>query len=106
MTMNLPLMNKKMLIFILIVLFISLIINVLTSKIIYNSIKKIDFYEKWILDFKTRISASLNLMRDIDKQGTFATSINDKGNFESDDQVGQVFKEMIEIMNELEKKIQ
>jgi hypothetical protein len=45
-------------------------------------------------------------MHDIDKVGTFATSMNDKGTFESDDQVGQVFKDLIELVEKLNQRIQ
>jgi len=36
----------------------------------------------------------------------FATVLNDKGAFESDDQVGQIFKELLEIIEKLNSRTQ
>lgn len=66
--------------------------------------KKNEIYEQWIVEFKQEVVDTLALMRAIDKQGTFATSVNAEGLFESDDQVGQVFKELEELIEKLEEK--
>ena len=73
--------------------------------LIKKLIIKNDIYESWILGFKQDITESIETMREIDKQGTFATSLNDKGIFESDDQVGQIFKEIIGVIEDLNEKI-
>jgi len=49
---------------------------------------------------------TLEEMRAIDKEGTFATSLNDKGNFESDDQVGRIFKELLDLIEKLNERTQ
>jgi len=67
---------------------------------------KINVYEQWIVNFKKDVENTLDIMREIDNKGTFATSVNDKGVFESDDQVGQIFKELLNVMEELNVKIQ
>ena len=87
-------------------LIISLIFNISMFILIKILLKKINTYELWILEVKGNILSTLEKMRTIDKVGTFATSMNDKGTFESDDQVGQVFKELIELVEKLNQRIQ
>ena len=95
-----------MILFLLILgLIISLGINIATFVIIYRLISRIDVYETWILEFKQSVVNTLTNMRNIDKQGIFATSMNDKGTFESDDQVGQIFKELLNLIETLNEKI-
>jgi translation elongation factor EF-Tu-like GTPase len=96
-----------MITFLLIVgLIISLGFNVATFIIIPRLLTRIDIYEDWILDLKTELINTVEEMRKIDRQGTFATSINDKGTFESDDQVGQIFKDILELIEKLNDKTQ
>ena len=96
-----------MILFLLILgLIISLGINIATFVIIYRLISRIDVYETWILEFKQSVVNTLVNMRNIDKQGMFATSMNDKGTFESDDQVGQIFKELLNLIETLNEKIE
>ena len=89
-------------------LIISLGFNVATFIIVARLLKRTDTYEKWILDFKMDLVNTLREMRAIDKQGTFATSVSDpeKGVFESDDQVGQIFKELLRLVEKLNEKSQ
>lgn len=87
-------------------LIISLGLLVFACLIIRNLLKKIAVYEAWILEFKQETTDSLALMRAIDKQGVFSTSVNEKGVFESDDQVGQIFKELTGIIEKLEERTQ
>lgn len=83
-------------------LIISLGLNVAAYIIIIKRLlSKIETYEDWILEFKTDLVATLMKMRAIDKQGTFATSMNTEGTFESDDQVGQIFKELLDLIEKL-----
>lgn len=82
-------------------LIISLGLNVAAYIIIKRLLSKIETYEDWILEFKTDLVATLTKMRAIDKQGTFATSMNTEGTFESDDQVGQIFKELLDLIEKL-----
>ena len=96
-----------MITFLLIVgLIISLGFNVATFIIINRLLTRIDVYENWILDFKIDLVETLEEMRKIDKEGIFATSLNDKGTFESDDQVGQIFKNILELIERLNEKTQ
>lgn len=87
-------------------LIISLGVNVATFILISRQLKRIYVYENWILEFKEDLVNTLEEMRKIDKQGTFATSLNDKGTFESDDQVGQIFKEILELIEKLNERSQ
>ena len=87
--------------FLIIFLIILFGLNVAAYIIIKRLLSKIETYEEWILEFKTDLVATLTKMRAIDKQGTFATSMNTEGTFESDDQVGQIFKELLDLIEKL-----
>lgn len=63
-------------------------------------------YERWIVEFKLDVVNTLEEMRDIDKQGVFSTRINDKGLFESDDQVGGIFKDIMDLIEKLNQRTQ
>lgn len=71
-------------------------------------LKKLQTYENWILEFKADVVNTLALMRALDKQGTFASPVksNDEGVFESDDQVGHVFKELLDLVEKLNQRTQ
>lgn len=87
-------------------LILSLGLNIAAIILLKILLSKISTYESWILDFKTDLVSTLDKMREIDKSNTFATILNDKGSFESDDQVGQVFKELLDIIEKLNKRTQ
>ena len=87
-------------------LIISLGLNISTIILIRILLKKIGIYEQWILGFKERVENVLATMRVIDKSGILATSVNDKGLFESDDQVGHIFKDLEDLVKELNERIQ
>lgn len=87
-------------------LVISVGLNIAAFILVKRLLARIDVYEEWIIDFKTDVISTLEQMRAIDKQGTFATSVTEKGVFESDDQVGVVFKELIALVEKLEQKTQ
>lgn len=96
-----------MLTFILILIsIISIIINIGAIIIIKRLLLKNEIYEDWILNFKKEVSSTLEEMRLIDKQGTFATSMNQEGTFESDDQVGHIFKDILSLIEQLNSKIE
>lgn len=67
---------------------------------------KVQTYEEWILEFKHDVKMSLANMRAIDKRGSFATRVDDKGTFESDDEMGIIFKEMQDIIEKLNQRTQ
>lgn len=87
-------------------LIITLGLNIASFILIRNLLKKQAVYEKWILDFKSDVIDTHAMMKLIDKQGTFATSLNDKGQFEADDQVGQVFKRLVALIEKLNERSQ
>jgi hypothetical protein len=89
-----------------VILVISLGLNIAAYILIRNLLKKQEIYEQWILEFKTAVNTTLDLMRQIDKQGVFATSVNEKGIFESDDQVGEVFKRITALIEKLNERTQ
>ncbi len=65
-------------------------------------------YETWILDCKADVAKTLETMRTIDKDATFKSSFTsaDRGEFESDDQVGVVFKELLDLIEKLNQRTQ
>lgn len=87
-------------------LIISIIFNILLFILNGIQVNKIQTYEEWILEFRQDIANTLINMRNIDKRGTFATSLNDKGLFESDDEVGIIFKEMEDLIEKLNQRIE
>jgi len=87
-------------------LVISLALNVVIIMLVRNILKKNSIYEEWILEFKRDVNDTLALMREIDKQGVFATSVNEKGVFESDDHIGQLFKELTDLLEKLNERSQ
>ena len=92
--------------FLIIGLVISLFAFAVSIVIIQRLLKKIDIYEAWILDFKTDLISTLEKMRDIDKSVVFSSKLNEKGAFESDDQVGGVFKELLDLVEKLNQRTQ
>ena len=95
-----------LIIFLTLGLIVSLGLNVAAFILVRTLLAKISVYEKWIVDFKEDLSETVELMRDIDKQGVFATSVGPKGVFESDDQVGQIFKDLLDLVEKLNERIQ
>lgn len=91
--------------FLLGIIILLLILVILLGFLIRIQLNKIKIYEQWILDIRDDISATLYKMKEIDIKGTFATKVNDKGLFESDDEVGVVFEEMQQMLQNLNEKI-
>jgi hypothetical protein len=87
-------------------LVISLGLLITAYIIIRRLLAKIDTYEEWVLDFKTDVVDTLERMRDIDKSVVFSSRLNEKGAFESDDQVGGVFKDLLELIEKLNQRTQ
>ncbi len=65
-------------------------------------------YETWILDCKADVIKTLEDMRALDKDTTFKSSFESSGQgaFESDDQVGIVFKELLDLIEKLNQRTQ
>lgn len=95
-----------MIIFLVIILIILTALNVAMFILIQNLNDKVMIYERWIVEFKLDVVNTLEEMRDIDKQGVFSTRINDKGLFESDDQVGGIFKDIMDLIEKLNQRTQ
>jgi hypothetical protein len=98
-----------MIIFLLIIsLVISLGLNIATCILIQILLKKTNIYEQWVNEFKQNIADTLEKMKKLDADATFKSSFesNGKGVFESDDQVGEVFKELLDLIEKLNEKIQ
>jgi hypothetical protein len=87
-------------------LVISLTLLLIGFLIIKRLLNRCEIYEEWILDFKTDVISTLEEMRDIDKSAVFSSRLNDKGVFESDDIVGGVFKELVDLVEKLNQRTQ
>jgi hypothetical protein len=74
--------------------------------IIRRTLHKNSVYEQWILDLKQDVNDTYNQMVEIDREGTFASRLNEEGLFESDDQVGQVFKALLDLIKKLNERAQ
>tara|TARA_R110000796_G_scaffold94002_1_gene198717 strand:- start:168 stop:428 length:261 start_codon:yes stop_codon:yes gene_type:complete len=60
--------------------------------VIWNLFRKTELLETWVEDFTQKIQTIQNELKDIDVSGAF----------ESDDEVGETFKQIQEIVNQLE----
>lgn len=70
---------------------ISILLNFILVYAAYNSIKKIELLETTINNFYSRVSITLHAMRVIDERHMF----------ERDDEVGEVFNQLTDVVNEL-----
>ena len=61
--------------------------------IIWNLMKKTELLETWLEDFTERVNRVQNDLKDID----------DRGHFESDDEIGVIFDGIKEIIEELQQ---
>jgi hypothetical protein len=61
--------------------------------VIFNLTRKTEMLETWIEDFSDRMNQAYNDMQ----------SIDDKGVFEADDEVGEVFTQLRDITEQLNK---
>ena len=56
--------------------------------------------------FKENLNTALKNMREIDKQGTFSTGVSSEtGLFESNDPTSQIFQQLLELLEELNKVV-
>lgn len=92
--------------FLIISLVISLIFFAISCVIIKRLLNKIELYERWIIEFKEDLNFTVEKMREIDRSAIFSSKFNEKGLFESDDQVGEIFKELIDLIEKLNRRIQ
>ncbi len=90
--------------FLILGLIISIGLNIVVIILIRNLLNKIVTYETYIREFKSNLTSTINTMRDIDKEGVFSTGINqESGLFESNDPTSQIFKELLSILENLDK---
>lgn len=85
-----------MLIVLLFLLLISLIVNIFLIVALRRAFVQIDILEDWLIDFKSLINVTYKKLKNID----------DRSIFEKDDDVGVVFKNILEIINLTNKRIQ
>jgi len=91
-------------VFLIIGLIISLGLSFIMFILVKNLLNKIHTYEMYILNFRLNLINTLEKMRDIDKQGVFSTGINSEtGLFEANDPTSQIFKDLLNLVEELNK---
>jgi hypothetical protein len=78
------------------ILVLSLILNLALVFAVYNLVTKAETYEDFIMELDLDIAATLKNMRDIDIRGAF----------ESDDDVGQVFRRLRAMIEKLDLFLQ
>jgi hypothetical protein len=74
-----------------VLLTISVVLNVVLVYAAWNSLRKIEMLEDNIGNFYSRVQETLNTMRELDERQMF----------EKDDEVGDVFAQLIDTVNEL-----
>lgn len=91
---------------------LSIATNIFLYRLVSVLLKKITIYENEIiksdtllLTIQNNIIKSLEIMREIDKQGVFSSRISEKGLFESDDMVGQIFIDLTQTVDDLSQVI-
>ena len=72
-------------------LILFILLTLVESYVIFNLTRKVERLESWIEDYAQRI---------IDTQATLK-QIDDKGNFEADDEIGVIFQSIKETVDEL-----
>lgn len=75
-----------------IVLAVSLLVNIVGGIFIRNAMLKVYSYDRFFAETQTRIIAIINTMKAIDVRGSF----------ESDDEVGGIFKQMYMLVESLD----
>jgi len=85
-----------MTIFLLFLLLLSIITNIFLVVSLKKSFNQIDILEDWLVDFRFLIKNTYNKLK----------SIDDKGIFEKDDEVGVLFTDLLEIIKLTNKRIQ
>jgi hypothetical protein len=92
----------------LLVIFILLILTISITEFILIRVllKKQAVYQTWVITTRSEVKLALKTMREIDKQGVFSSREVETGIFESDDLVGQTFKQLTDIVEDLNKKIE
>lgn len=80
----------------LILLLISSVVNIFLLISLKRAFNQIDILEEWLLEFKLLMDNTYKKLKNIDERGMF----------EKDDDVGIVFKNIIEIIDLTNKRIQ
>jgi len=75
---------------------ISLILNIFLLVSLKRAFNQIDILEEWLVEFKLLVDNTYKKLKNID----------DRGMFEKDDDVGIVFKNIVEIVELTNKRIQ
>ena len=75
-----------------ILLFISVIVNVVAVVVIRKAMVKTESYDQFFAEIQTRITAVVNTMKAIDIRGSF----------QSDDEVGGIFQQMNALVESLD----
>ena len=83
-------------VFLSICLIVSIVINILLYKAAQIQLNKSQIYERWILEFKDDVLHIYERMKSIDNLQMF----------EKDDDVGSIFREMVDLISKLNSRTQ
>jgi len=67
------------------------LISIILSYVVWNLLRKLEMYEQTVEEFYSRLSITLHTIRTIDE----------KQMFESDDEVGEMFSQLVDTMSTL-----
>lgn len=82
---------------------ISIVINVFLYKALTAQIKKVNLYEMWIIEYERWVDDARNVVKDTYLK---MKSVDDKGLFFKDDDVGFIFSELLTLLKTLNDKLQ
>jgi len=82
---------------------LSLVINILLYKVLSIQLKKIQLYEKYIVEYDEWVDSVRNLVRSVYLR---MKKIDDRDIFFKDDDVGVVFAELLNLLKHLNDKVQ
>ena len=85
-----------------VLLVISIVINILLYTALKVQLKKIDLYEKWVVEYETWVNDVRNsISSTYDKM----KRVDEKNLFFKDDDVGFVFSELLKLLKQLNDRI-
>lgn len=81
-----------------VLLVISIVINILLYKALRVQLKKIDLYEKWVIEYETWV---IDVRNAISSTYDKMKRVDEKNLFFKDDDVGFVFSELLYLLKQL-----
>lgn len=86
-----------------VLLIVSLITNILLFKALKNQLKRVNLYETWINEYEQWVNDVRKIVGNVYLQ---MKSVDDRGLFFKDDDVGFVFTELLNLLKQLNDRIE